>query len=108
MHHHLGVGHYCRDKVHGGDAHVISPKSGFVEAVYSACGELRIGGPQMGYGCKPLEGQNNSHKAHMPGFILPQVFRVICCPAPTLLFVWGRIWTIRVGCMCVYTTSGVN
>ena len=25
--HHLGVGHYCGDKVHGGDAHAISPKT---------------------------------------------------------------------------------
>ena len=89
--HHLGVGHYCGDKVHGGDAHD-QPKNGFAEAVYSACGEMRISDPQMGYGCKPLEGQNSSHKAHMPGFILPQVFRVIYCLC----------------CLCEVTTSGVN
>ena len=56
----------------------------------------------MGYGCKPLEGQNNSHKAHMPGFILPQVFRVICCPAPTLLFVWV-VYGLYVWGVCVCT-----
>ena len=83
-------------------------KTGFVETVYSACGELRIGDPQMGYGCKPLEGQNNSHTAHMPGFILPQVSGNLLPGTDSVVCVRSYMdYTCGVY-MCVYTTSGVN
>jgi hypothetical protein len=86
------------------------PKNGFVEAVYSAGAEDLV--PNTGIfrfdADGRLSGQTTAIKAHMPGFIHPQVYRVIYCPAPTLLFVGSCMDYTCLGCKYVYTTFGVN